>query len=110
MPRKPGKSGRNGPSKSSQIREMLTLNFKTPSKQIVETLAQRGVKVQPSLVYMVKSEMKRRKRKLARQRATEAGARAGLANPVDLVLKVKTLAREAGGFKTLKQLVEVLAE
>src|SRR5205807_9036284 len=110
MPRKSGQPSKNGTSKSGQIREILTGNPNTPSKEIIQTLAQRGVKVQPSLVYMVKSQMKRRKRKLARQRATEAGARAGMAGPVELVVRVKRLAGEAGGLKNLKQLVDVMAE
>jgi len=31
-------------------------------------------------------------------------------NPVELILKVKELARDAGGIGSLKQLVDVLAE
>jgi hypothetical protein len=34
----------------------------------------------------------------------------GVSNPVEVVLKVKALAREIGGIRNLKQLVDALAE
>jgi len=34
----------------------------------------------------------------------------GAANPVELVLRVKDMAREVGGIRNLKQLVDLLAE
>ena len=37
-------------------------------------------------------------------------AEAGMANPVDLILKVRKLAGEACGITQLKNLVDVLAE
>jgi hypothetical protein len=40
------------------------------------------------------------------KRMTEAG----VSNPVDLILKVRSLAEAAGGIRKLKQLVDALAE
>jgi hypothetical protein len=78
---------------------------------VVELLAQKGIKVKPRLVYMVKGSLKaraRRRRKVAR--AVAAVTNSAAADPVALIRKVKELAHEAGGMKQLKELVLVLAE
>jgi len=107
----PRRSNQNGAvNKSELIREQLGRDPKMPVKDIVSLLGQRGVKVQPSLVYFLKSKMKRQRRKHARAKAVQSGQRAGVSNAADLVFKVKTLAREAGGLSNLKHLVDVLAE
>ena len=45
-----------------------------------------------------------------RAAATTAAQQSGLTNPVEAVLKVKALARDLGGLKHLKRLVDALAE
>lgn len=99
-------SGDNSITKSQAIRNVLTQNPKMSSKEIVSTLAGQGIKVLPSLVYFVKGQMRRTRRKQIGKRMTEAG----VANPVDLILKVRSLAGQAGGMAKLKQLVDALAE
>ena len=106
----PRRANRNGVNKSALVREQLTMNPKVKVREIVEALGQKGVKIQPSLVYFLRSDMKRKARKQARMRAVQSGVKAGIPNAAELVLKVKTLAREAGGLTTLKHLVDVLAE
>ena len=96
--------------KSAAIREILTQNPNTPVSEIVSTLAGRGINVTSNLVYALKTKARARRRKQRRQEAVQAGQNAGMANPVSLVLKVRQLAREAGGIKHLKKLVDVLAE
>jgi hypothetical protein len=96
--------------KSSAIRELLAQDPHIAVKDIVSTLAGRGLKVDPNLVYAIKAKGKARRRKQKRQQAVEAGRNSGMSNPVALVLKVRQLAGEAGGLKHLKQLVDVLAE
>jgi HJR/Mrr/RecB family endonuclease len=93
-------------NKSALVRELFQQNPKIKVKQIIETLGQRKVAVKPSLVYFVKSNMRRKKRKEIRR----AMAKAGVPNPVDLILKVRHLASESGGIGKLKQLVDALAE
>lgn len=93
-------------NKSALVRELFQQNPKIKVKQIIETLGQRKVVVKPSLVYFVKSNMRRKKRKEIRR----AMAKAGVPNPVDLILKVRHLASESGGIGKLKQLVDALAE
>lgn len=101
------KRGRDGGINMSQaIRDLLKENPKASTKEVVETLAGKGIKVLPSLVYFIKGKMKRTRRKQIGKRM----AQAGIANPVDLILRVRSLAEEAGGMKRLKQLVDALAE
>lgn len=98
------------PSKSEAIREALAANPKATTKEIVAGLADRGIKVQPSLVYMVKSKQGRQRRRVKRERVRAASQRTETGNPVELVRKVKDLADEAGGIRNLKLLVDLLAE
>ena len=104
------KSKSNGVNKSQEIRNALKDNPKAKSSEIVALLAAKGIKIAPSLVYMVKSHMKRKQRRQRRELATSTSKALGIANPVDLILKVKALAGEAGGIRKLKQLVDVMAE
>ncbi|SRR5579871_1514088 len=98
--------GDNSVTKSQAIRNVLTQNPKMSGKEVVSTLAGQGIKVLPSLVYFVKGQMRRTKRKQIGKRMTEAG----VANPVDMILQVRNLAEQAGGMRKLKQLVDALAE
>jgi hypothetical protein len=100
----------NGTSgnKSEAIREELAKDPKAGSKAIIEALAARGIKVTSSLVYVVKSKSSQAKRKARRANAEEAGRSAGFSNPVDVVSRVRDLAREVGGLKQLRRLVDLL--
>jgi len=101
------KSKANGVNKSQAIRDALGENPKAGSKEIVARLAEKGIKVSATLVYYIKSKARRAKRQQKRLAANSV-TRNGSA--VEVVLGVKTLAREVGGMKQLKQLVDVLAE
>ena len=106
----PRRANRNGVNKSALVREQLTMDPKIKVREIVEALGQKGVKIQPSLVYFLRSEMKRKARKRARLRAVQSGVKAGIPNAAELVRKVKGLGRESGGLSNLKHLVDVLLE
>ena len=97
-------------NKSAEIRAMLKMHPKVQSKEIVAMLAKNGIKVKPSLVYFIKSRAKLQKRRAKRALVAETSRQTGTINPVELVVKVKTLARDAGGIRNLKHLVDVLAE
>src|SRR5262245_46147311 len=104
-------SGNGKPTnKSKAIREALTRNPQAGCKEIVGVLATKGLKVAPGLVYFVMSRQKLALRKAKRERAAKASQNSTAVNPVDLVLRVKDLARDVGGFRSLKQLVDMLAE
>ena len=96
-------------NRSQAIREVLTANPTIGSKDLIAQLAAKGVKVAPSLVYMVKSKLNKDQRKAKRARVT-AAAGVTVKNPVEIIRGVKELARELGGYKSLKQLVDLLAE
>jgi hypothetical protein len=108
-PRSGGPNG-DGVNKSEAIRTALAQNPKAGPKDIVALLAGRGIKVAPSLVYFIKSKAKHVKRKQRRARVAAASEKMATANPVELVLRVKDLAREVGGIQNLKMLVDLLAD
>ena len=66
----------------------------------------RSNQVASTLVHFIKSKQRRAKRKKvaasARQTAT--------ANPIEVVRRVKDLARDLGGIRNLKMLVDLLAD
>src|SRR5690242_1154072 len=97
-------------NKSDAVREHLAQYPKAKSSEIVAALAERGIKVAPSLIYFVKSKQRHAKRKAKRAAGVESSRRSGAADPVEVVLRVKDLAKELGGIKNLKQLVDLLAE
>jgi|SRR5581483_833465 len=100
----------SGVNKSEEIRNILKANIKMPVREVVSTLAAKGITVNAGLVYFVKNKMKRARRRASRAQAVEVGRKAGIGNPAELVLRVRALAVEAGGLNNLKHLVEVLAE
>jgi hypothetical protein len=107
-------------NKSEAIRELLRENPKTTASEVVATLAERGIKTNPSLFYFTKGRMKGKKgrRKKARRMVAKVTAtmnsnsvtptKAG--DVVATILKVKHLAADVGGLKKLRALVEVLSE
>jgi hypothetical protein len=106
----PGKDNNRPPSKSQAVREAMAQNPKADSKQLISLLAGKGVKVKPSLIYLIRSQQKKKKRRQKREQATEVSRQTGAANPVELIIRVRNLALDAGGIRNLKKLVDLLAE
>ena len=100
---------KNGVNRSQAIRDILAVNPKTPSNEIISTLAAKGIKVSHTLIYFVRGHMKNAKRKKMRQRVAQAVPSTN-GNPIELIRRVKGLAADVGGINKLKQLVEMLAE
>ncbi len=68
----------NEVNKSEEIRKILHETPKKPVKEIVATLGERGIKVQPGLVYFIKGKMKGKRKGKGRGRGTrERVAREG---------------------------------
>lgn len=93
-------------NKSQTIRDFLSQNPKSTNREVIDGLAQKGIKVSYNQVYFVKMKGKKAKRKAA----VKAYRAAGMSNPVEAVIKVRALAADVGGMKNLKQLVELLAQ
>jgi hypothetical protein len=104
------KSVTKSATKADLIGAILRADPKTPTKEVVDALAGKGVKVSANHVYLIKSKMKMRKRRQKREKATAVSRNAGVHNPAMAVTKVRELARDLGGMTILKQLVEVLSE
>jgi hypothetical protein len=97
-------------NKSEAVRAHLSANPGADSQSIIAALGAKGIKISPTMVYYVKSKLKLAKRKARRERVAASSRQSGAANPVEVVLRVKDLAREVGGIANLKQLVDLLAE
>ncbi len=97
-------------NKSQIVRDFLTANPAADSQAVITAMAAKGVKVAPTLVYYVRSKMGHARRKEKRERVAASSRQTGASNPVELVIRVKMLAREVGGITKLKQLVDLLAE
>ncbi len=98
-------------NKSAAGRELLKQNPKMPVKEIIATLAEKGIEVKPGIVYFTKGRMKKGKRKdRAKSEVSTGDGRTAKSDPVVVIRKVKNLASEVGGMSKLKALVEALAE
>src|SRR5439155_10227839 len=90
---KPNQSNGKPVNKSAAVREMITQQPQASCKEIVSLLGGQGIKVQPSLVYYIKSRQSHEKRKQKRERVAKTSQNTGSSNPVELILKVKSVAR-----------------
>jgi len=97
-------------AKSAAIREMLEKHPDKKVREIVADLGARGISVTANLVYLIKSKERDKRLRGRRNEALARGRKAGVANPAELVRRVKELAWEAGGIGNLKQLVDALAD
>jgi hypothetical protein len=99
-------------NKSEAIREQFQLNPKAKASEVVATLGKKGIAVKQGLVYMIKGGMMQRKshKRQKAARVARAGQKSGMPDPVTLLVKIKELAKEAGGIDNLKTLVGILAD
>jgi hypothetical protein len=102
--------GNGGVNMSQAIRDVLAGNPKLRTKEIIAQLADKGIKVRPTLVYYIKSKENQQRKKDKRQRAEAAAPRVSGSASVQLLVKLKQLAADAGGIRYLKQIVDILAE
>jgi hypothetical protein len=77
---------------------------------VVDALKANGIKVSPNHVYLIKSKTKGRKRRQKREAVAAMASKTGMVNPIEVVGRLKGIARELGGMKQLKQLVDLLTE
>ena len=110
MAKTPTDAGNQPVTKSEAIRGVLAQAPKATSREVISQLAAKGIKVSTTMVYYVRSKDLHATRKAKRARVAESSRQTGISNPVELVIRVKNLAREVGGIRHLKQLVDLLAE
>ena len=106
----------NGVNKSEEIRQLLKANPEIGAKDVVAKLAEKGIKISDALFYFVKGQIKGRKaRKKNNQKAQNAVAKVSesthvtKADALSTILRIKALATDVGGLKTLKALVDALS-
>jgi hypothetical protein len=102
----------NPVNKSQAIRDLLQQKPEAKPKEIVALLAQRKIQVSPSIIYMVKGRIAQLKHQKVRraERVSTASEKTGSGDPIALIVRVKQLAKEAGGMRNLQRLVTVLAD
>jgi hypothetical protein len=100
----------DGTNKADMVREILAHNPKATVKEVQKMMAERGLTVSENHVYFIRSKLRDQKNRRKRAAAAETTRATGMPNPATAVSKVKALARELGGLRNLKQLVDVLAE
>lgn len=105
---------KNGVNKSEEVRQLLKANPNIGAKEVAAKLAEKGIKISSNLFYFVKGQMKGRKARKAKVQKTVAkvaeSTHGTRSDALSTILKVKGWAREVGGMKTLKALVEALSE
>jgi len=105
---------KNGVNKSEEIRQLLRANPKITAKEVCAALAAKGLKVSEKLYYLVKGKILGRQAHVnkARNMVAKVAASTGTGNAdaVSTILKVKSWAKEVGGLKQLRALVEALSE
>jgi hypothetical protein len=105
-------------NKSEAIRELLKEKPGIKGGDAIAALGEKGIKITGGLFYLVKGKMlggkkrKRRIRKAAAQAVAASGqvAKASKNDVLQTISKVKNLAAEVGGFRSLKALVDALSE
>ncbi|HEY3789143.1 MAG TPA: hypothetical protein VGL71_09820 [Urbifossiella sp.] len=105
------KKSSNGVNKSAAIRELYSQNPQIKVKDVISTLAEKGITVGSNLVYLVKGKMKgeKKRRRQVNRSAAKVATSAGSTDALKTILKVKALATEVGGLNALKALVEALS-
>lgn len=83
-------------------------------QEAVAKLAEKGVEISGNLFYFVKGQLKGRKARRKKAQKTVAkvaeSTHVNRSDAVAKILKVKSWAKEVGGMKMLKALVEALSE
>jgi hypothetical protein len=104
----------DGINKSEEIRHVLKAKPGIGPQEAIEKLAAKGIEVTKNLFYFVKGQIKgRNARKTRAQKAVTQVAQVTQvtrSDAVSTILKVKACAKEVGGMKNLKALVEALSD
>jgi hypothetical protein len=102
------------PNKSQAIRDLLKENPKIKASDAVASLKEKGIKVTGGLFYMVKGKALGRKGRRKKREKKAVGVvestTVSHGDALATILKVKTLAAEVGGLRTLQKLVNALSE
>ncbi len=111
-------------NRSEAIRDLLKEKPEIKATEAVEALAAKGVTIKTSLFYIVKGKVAGRKsrRKKNKQKAVKlmtastngdavTTTRAkGKSDALATIRRIKTIAAELGGLRTLRELVDALSE
>ena len=105
-----GRKAKGEINKSQLIREAFAKNPAIKVKDLVADFATRGIDVQPNLAYLIKAKLKGARRRRRVKNATGVAVASGSSDALATIQKVKKLAVEVGGLRTLRALVEALSD
>ena len=110
-------------NKSQAIRELLKEKPDIKASEAISALAEKGITIKTSLFYIVKGKVagrksrhRKNKQKVVKLMTTSANGEAattlakGIPDALATIQKIKGLAAEVGGLRSLRQLVEALSE
>ena len=106
-------------NRSQLIRDLIKENPKIKASEAVSALAKRGIKIRAGLFYLVKGALsgQKRRRQKNQHKAVDLASSSGMASPaapksdaLATIRKVKGLAADVGGLRTLKGIVDALSE
>lgn len=114
------KSKTDGSNKSQAIRDLLKEKPEIKASEAVAALAEKGIAIKSSLFYMVKGSVagrksrRRKNKRTAVKMMTESPSGVAVvakkSDAVATIRKIKTIAAEVGGLRSLKALVDALSE
>jgi hypothetical protein len=100
---------KGGVNKSEAIRGVFAASPGISVRDLIATLHGRGIKVKPNLVYLVKGNLRGEAPRRGRPPAA-AAATPKNSDALATIMKVKKVAAEVGGLRTLKALIDALSE
>jgi hypothetical protein len=106
------KSNDGGVNKSAEIRDLFAKNPDIKVRDLIATLGAKGIEVKPNLVYLIKGKLKGEERHPRGNRggAAKSAAASKSGDALATIMKVKKVADEVGGMRTLKALIDALSE
>src|SRR5262245_39136063 len=100
---------RKAKSKSARIRDLLKERPDIKAPEALATLKARGVSANVNLFYYVKGRMASKKQKTSATATVAKPRSTTRQDAVAVIGKVKALALDVGGLRTLKSIVDALA-
>lgn len=101
-------------NKSQAIRDLLATNPKIKATEAIAELKAKGIAIKQGLFYLVKGKTlgsrKRRRREGTVTNAIPSPAKAKGQDAIAVIGKVKLVASEVGGLKTLAAIVDALTQ
>lgn len=96
-------------NKSQMIRDLLAENPDMKVSDVVQVMAEKGLPIRASQVYVLRSENKpKRTNRIRHLIQPQQHHQVNPANSLELIRKLQELSSLAGGFKNVRRLIELM--